>query len=301
MSGSRIVVGIATVGRPEVLARTLNYIHAQTRVPDAVIICAPGHGDIGELTDQGGVSAVSVIIGPRGLTRQRNAIFERCGPDDIVVFFDDDFVPARDYLANVAAVMERDREVIMTTGVVVGDGVCGEGLSFEAAEALLAADAESGARDGPLEDVANGYGCNMSVRMSALAAPDLRFDESLPLYGWLEDVDFGYRLAAHGRIVKAPATRGVHLGVKSGRQSGKRLGYSQIANPVYLARRGRCPWKRALFLMSRNIAANMARSIWPEPWIDRRGRLGGNLLALGDAMGGRLAPDRILSLQTEPK
>jgi GT2 family glycosyltransferase len=69
---------------------------------------------------------------------------------------------------------------------------------------------------------------------------DVMFDERLPLYGWQEDVDLSRRLAAFGTVVKVPAARGVHLSVKLGRNSGVRLGYSQIANPLYLSfkRRG---------------------------------------------------------------
>ena len=34
---------------------------------------------------------------------------------------------------------------------------------------------------------------------------------------------------------------------------------------------------------------NIVRSPWPEPYVDRRGRLRGNLLALRDLMTGRMA------------
>jgi hypothetical protein len=50
-------------------------------------------------------------------------------------------------------------------------------------------------------------------------------------------------------------------------------------------------------LMWRNLVANFARSIYPEPWIDRRGRLKGNLLALKDLVVGDLSPGRIVNLQ----
>jgi hypothetical protein len=56
------------------------------------------------------------------------------------------------------------------------------------------------------------------------------------------------------------------------------------------------PRQYANKIMWRNIAANLARSLYPEPWIDRRGRLKGNLLALVDVMRGRISPGRILQL-----
>ena len=86
------------------------------------------------------------------------------------------------------------------------------------------------------------------------------------------------------------------MGARSGKTSGKRLGYSQIANVIYLWRKGTmCPWlgERLLF---QNIVSNVVRSLWPEPDIDRRGRLVGNLLALRDLVTGRIDPERIEAL-----
>ena len=79
----------------------------------------------------------------------------------------------------------------------------------------------------------------MSIRTSAIGA--LRFDERLPLYGWQEDIDFTSQLRASGRVVGLNTLNGVHLATKSGRISGMKFGYSQIANPVYLVRKGTMP------------------------------------------------------------
>jgi hypothetical protein len=136
----------------------------------------------------------------------------------------------------------------------------------------------------------------MVVRVAAAATDAVRFDENLPLYGWLEDVDFSRRLAHHGAVVRAGALRGVHLGVKRGRQSGLRLGYSQIANPLYLIAKRSMRGDRALALMLRNLAMNLARSLSPEPYVDRRGRLAGNVAALRDLLGLRLHPENVLKL-----
>jgi len=49
-------------------------------------------------------------------------------------------------------------------------------------------------------------------------------------------------------------------------------------------------------LACKNVLGNALRSLRPEPFCDRRGRLRGNLTALVDLVRGRLAPDRILEL-----
>jgi len=179
---------------------------------------------------------------------------------------------------------------------VIADGIKGPGIDLDTARSIVAACA-TGAVDTTFELVEDAYGCNMAVRLAAARAMQCRFDERLPLYGWMEDVDFSRQLARHGRIVRLAGARGVHLGIKQGRQSGVRLGYSQIANPIYLSRKGTCPWPRSLRLMSRNIAANLLRSLTPEPYVDRAGRVAGNLKAFGDLIAGRLDPGRVLELK----
>ena len=59
---------------------------------------------------------------------------------------------------------------------------------------------------------------------------------------------------------------------RAGARSGKRLGYSQVVNPVYLTRKGTMKSGMAADLIVRNVVSNLLRSLKPEPWIDRRGR-----------------------------
>jgi hypothetical protein len=134
----------------------------------------------------------------------------------------------------------------------------------------------------------------MSFRSSLIG--DLRFDERLVLYGWQEDIDFTSQMRSRGRVVCVTSIRGVHLGIKSGRVSGKQFGYSQVANAIYLVRKGTVPASFALPLMFRNIAANLARSLKPESYVDRRGRLMGNLLAIYHVATGRIEPEYILKI-----
>jgi hypothetical protein len=47
-----------------------------------------------------------------------------------------------------------------------------------------------------------------------------------------EDIDFTSQLKRFGRVVGPSTLIGVHLGAKSGRENGIRLGYSLVANPV---------------------------------------------------------------------
>jgi hypothetical protein len=134
----------------------------------------------------------------------------------------------------------------------------------------------------------------MAFRYSAVRG--IAFDERLPLYAWHEDSDFRAQVERRGLFVRAEALWGVHLGHKPGRVRGVALGYSQIANAVYLARKRTVPARFLAKTAGRNVLVNAIRSFRPEPFVDRRGRLLGNLTAMADLVRGRIAPERILEL-----
>jgi GT2 family glycosyltransferase len=291
-----IVVGIATSGRREVLARNVSALASQTRLPDRILICPVKPGDVDEIALRKFPKPTLVVSGPVGLPAQRNRILAECKTDDIIVFFDDDFLADDRYFEHLEALFVSHPDIVAVTGSLIADGARGPGLSLEEGLALLAAYRASSGLGDDLIEYYGTYGCNMAFRLKPVIEHDILFDENLPLYGWQEDIDFSLRVRPYGRIVKSAGLRGVHLGIKLGRTSGVRFGYSQIANPVYLIRKGSMSWRHANKLMWRNIAANIARSFFPEPWIDRRGRLRGNMLALVDIVRGRSSPARILQL-----
>jgi GT2 family glycosyltransferase len=288
----RVAVGIATAGRPHILNQILRELAKQQRPPDVTVVCASSSADVGEIQLE--LPAIVTLFAGRGLAQKRNAILRHLSDLDVLIFLDDDFLVDRDYVAATEAAFASDDAIAMSTGEVIADGVCGPGLDMTKAQlALMTAGSPASAAP---HDVYSAYGCNMSLRLDVARRYQLTFDEQLPLYGWLEDVDFSRRVALHGRIVKVPAARGVHLGVKSARQRGIQLGYSQVANPVYLMRKGTYGARHAAALMSRNILANFGRALWPEAHVDRTGRALGNLRAFADLIDGRLHPQRILSL-----
>lgn len=290
----RIAVGIATAGRRDVVRQTIGLLRDQTRLPDLLVACPLAADKITDSDFPDLPFPVVVTSGPIGLCAQRNAILAKAADCDLIVFFDDDFLAEPHYLEQLEKIFQAETNVVAATGKLLADDVTGPGLTVEQGLNILRSDVSKGS--GVLEPVPGLYGCNMAIRMQYIRDNKLEFDENLPLYGWQEDIDFSLQVAHFGRLVKSDLLMGVHLGVKAGRTSGVRLGYSQIANPVYLSKKGTMSWQHARKLISRNIAANLARSIYPEPWIDRHGRLKGNLLALMDLLRGKASPARILQL-----
>lgn len=286
----RIAVGIATRGRPAILRAAVDQIARQTRPPDRVVICCTGPDDIAGLPD----GVAEIVPAPPGLASQRNVIIDRLADCDAVLFIDDDFLMAPSYVAVTAAILSAHPNIVATTGDPVADGARGPGYGVDQALALIAADPPHD--PSAYAPAPHGYGCNMAIRLTTARTHAIRFDERLPLYAWSEDVDYTHRIGRHGVIAKLYGARGVHLGAKSGRTSGRRLGYSQVANPIYLYFKGSYSFGRAARSVGRNMAMNAARAVRPEPFIDRRGRLRGNALAFADILRGRLAPERILDL-----
>ena len=284
---TRICVGIATRGRPGLIAALVERIRRQSLVPTTIIISASTPSDIAGLPCW---PDVTVLMGTPGLARQRNLILRHVPHGtDVVAFFDDDFVPHADWLASVARTFRDHSSVACITGHVIADGIIGPGIPFSEACALADADRPAGHPD-LIEDY-SPYGCNMAFRCTAIEA--LQFDERLVLYGWLEDRDFGGALARNGwRLVRICDAQGVHMGLKQGRMPGQKLGYSQVMNPIYMIRKGTTTWKAVGNVILRNVAANLLRSMRPEPYVDRWGRLRGNMIAMLDLCRGRLTPER---------
>jgi GT2 family glycosyltransferase len=293
-----VAIGIATSGRRDILNAVLPHVARQDRLPDEIVVCAANAEDVDEEALRATGLNIRLIFAERGLCRQRNQILRNVPEAGILLFLDDDFIMAPSYVGVVERIFASDPAIAMCTGTVDADGILGPGIAVAKALEIIERGRHGPSGEGdPEETVYNAYGCNMAVRMAAVRKKGITFDENLPLYGWLEDVDFSRRMACLGRVVRSRRLRGVHLGTKSGRTSGLRFGYSQIANPIYLMRKKTMGFSPAAAQIARNLAANSTRIFAPEPWVDRKGRLKGNLLAFADLFRGRLAPQNILRLE----
>ncbi|WP_420384417.1 oligosaccharide flippase family protein [Novosphingobium sp.] len=296
----RVAVIIASTGRPGCVGDVIADLRRQTQLPSHIVISVTGPRD---LPPASALVGAEVVISARGAATQRNSGLDHLAAldtdCDVVVFFDDDFVPSRHAIAGMARLFGENPAIVGATGAVLADGIKTPGIPYARAREIVANhDRAYERKHAAVPVMATGtpdlYGCNMAYRLSAIT--DLRFDERLKLYAWQEDVDFSVRTGSRGRLVKTDAFVGVHLGIKSGRTSGVRLGYSQIQNPIYLWRKGTMPTAKAWGLMARNLASNHVRTLWPEPWVDRFGRVRGNWMGFADVLRGRLTPERIEDL-----
>ena len=162
----KIAVAIATTGRPNVVAKTLLRLARQTRAPDQVLVVGAADADLPSRKDSGDVQ---LILSDRGSSKQRNHALDLLGAEfEIVVFFDDDFVPERGFIAGVEQLMAAHPEIVAASGHLLADGFRSAGISFAEADDLIFAYE----RDGPdapyLIDQPGAYGCNMVIRRAAL-------------------------------------------------------------------------------------------------------------------------------------
>ncbi len=291
-----LAVGIPTRGRAAILAETLADLKLQTRPPDRVFVAYFEPSDVADAPERFPDVRFIRGTGPGGSCSQRNCLLEAFGSDfDLIFIQDDDFFAQRDYLDRAVEVFRRDPSVVGLTGKILHNGATGPGYTVEFARSVLGAISSVPTYDQqPPGPTFNTDGCNMAFRLPAIQEHGVRFDEQMPGYGWYEDIDFSRRLLPYGSLVLVPGTQGIHLGAKVGKTSGKRFGYSQVANPIYLAHKGIFRWPDALNRIGRNLVANVAHSVKPEPYIDRHGRLRGNFLGFRDLLRGRLHPGRIL-------
>jgi len=297
METVKTAIIIATKDRPEILRETLQSIRRQTWPAAHVFLSVTSLKDAPADSSPAGVT---ILVGPRGGSAQRNTAIRQV-PLDVhyTAFFDDDMELHPSYLENAVSFLERNSDVVAMSGTLLADG----NTSREAARALVEQDAtwtrEPSLRDrGPHHVL---YACNAVIRSGPLR--QTLFDENLPLYSYGEDYELSLRLKKFGKVGRLSNAVGVHLQTQAARVSGKRYGYAMVANNWYFIKKGVChlaaPWSYVRFflviVLKRlyiNLRDGLSGRLQRDPW----GQLRGNLLALVDIICGRSSPSRILEL-----
>ena len=290
MRDEAIAVIISSVNRPATLHETLLSVLRQRRLPGQIIVSVTSDDDV--LRETRALPGVAVIHCALGLTRQRNGAIDALAPAiELVAFVDDDVELHEGYLERMARVFRDQPEVVLADGRVLADG---HDIARERAREIVAGTDESAGSTREI-GAALVYGCNMMARRRVLAR--IRFDERLPLYGYMEDRDFAFECQRAGRLARCDGATLVHLRPPGGRVSPQRLGFSQIMNPVYLWRKGNClSWRSLAWQVSRPLLVNAALALAPGQKDRRLRLLAGNCLAVFGLLRGHIAPEDIMRL-----
>ncbi len=293
----KIFVIISTLNRPAVLHDTVQSILRQSLVPNQILISSTDPKHV--LLETLALPRVKFVQSPLGSCAQRNTALDALDPDaDLIAFLDDDIELCRSYMQEMAALFKFYPEIIVSSGVMLHDGGRSSRITRERAQELCVThDSTLVPEDVRFAPLDFGYGCNLICRYSR--ARDFRFDERLPLYGWLEDSDFSFRCTQgfHPPVTNLRAFA-VHLGWRSGRVSGLRLGFSTIINPIYLRRKARIFSRRHIVInfWARCLMGNILGLITNDQEYDRAGLLRGNIVGFRHLLSGRCEPERVLQL-----
>ena len=282
-----VAVVIASTGRPEILDQTLNIVFEGSRVPDEIVVALAQESDLPE--DSRNRARAAVYVSPKGLTKQRNfGLSKLRQTHDIVIFVDDDLFVHEDYVENIARNFHDNPELVLIMGHILQNG----DISPEDAIALLKKPVDhsrgcviTSARWGEV------YGANMAFRSDFFDTHE--FDERLPQYSHMEDVDIGTLARRHGKVGYSFDAVCVHLRTPSGRVNNVKLGFCEITNPVYLARKGTVPITAAVFQHCiKTSLTNLLKGVFLGNRVKRE-RLRGNLIAYSMILRGRIYPEHL--------
>jgi GT2 family glycosyltransferase len=298
---STFAVVIASKGRPQILAATVESLKNQT-VPVEHVFCAiTSQDDIEPRT--AAMPQVTTLTCPVGLTRQRNAAIDRVvGQFEVIFFLDDDMQLAPTYIAAAIEFLNDNEQVVGFSGHLLKNG----NVTREEAIALIDSYRDAPNDYRPLFRCRGPHwvmhGCNMVARSRVLKYE--RFDENLPLYGFAEDYEYSLRIRNYGRVGRFRKCVAVHLETPSGRISEKRVGYAMLANNWYFLgkRLTHCstPLLGYLRFAVRLALLEPINNVVSFAFLGRRqraARFQGNLLAIRDILFGVCSPGRINEIE----
>jgi hypothetical protein len=275
---------------------TLLSVSQQTLKPSRILVSTIRDEDVAP--ESRGLPDCHFFTGAKGLCAQLNRVIDEIqGDEDPVCVFDDDVELAPTFVEMLCKAFQAHPDYVALGGAVIYDGAKRlDRISRDEASKQIASyasrhpqSAESLCVEGARNIL---YGCNMCFRREALVAE--RFDEELPLYSWLFEVDICRRLHRSGRVGNVPSAAVAHLASLGKKMSGVKMGYSQVCNPYYLWTRKRT-MSCAEFCRhtAQALASNTLRMLNFADPVDRLGRLKGNLLALWEISWCKSRPNRI--------
>jgi glycosyltransferase involved in cell wall biosynthesis len=279
---------IATLGRPEILRRTIESVARANPSPRELIVVDGDQGRSSEPATRGSFGfPIVYITAARGLPKQRNAGIDRAA-GDVLVFVDDDVeIPT-----NTFAVLGRvftDRSVLGATARILEPHSDRIGKKHSPVRRLLPGGGEEGrfTRFGyprrliDLEterDIDFMHGSFMAIRTDV--ARDVRFDERLPGYALAEDEDFSYRVSRRGRIRFVPELHVLHAKEGHGSRDARAFGRTVVVNRAYLFRKNFRGGGLARLQFTMLILLFMAHRLVNREWGELRGLVEGSFASL---------------------
>jgi glycosyltransferase involved in cell wall biosynthesis len=282
---------IVTKGRPAVLREALECLHTALPADGEIIVVdgdaeRSGEAAVRRVDGHDGGPPIRYIAGVSGICSQRNAGLDAAA-GDVVIFTDDDCLPANGYYDALTRAYASP-DVVGVTGrvlqrqatrigsdvhsplrrVVLGAGRQGSMTSFGFRRPIVDLDTPRSIEFMP--------GGNMSARRAV--ALEVGFDEQLQQlsgYSLCEDDDFSYRLSRKGVIQYAPAAAVHHRSVGEQARIRRELDRAVVVNRTYLFRKNFQPTLRSRLGFAALIVMLFGHRILNREWQGVRGLLEG--------------------------
>jgi GT2 family glycosyltransferase len=301
MSGMRAKAAyiVATKDRPGELRRLFQSLEAQTRFPDEVIVVDGGRESVEPLCRSARAFPVRYLRSlPPSAARQRNLGLAAVGPEaDFVGFLDDDVVLESSAVAEMSGFWES-----------AGDDIAGAAFTMRNHPALAWPSVKRTTvaemlglycrREGAVSKA--GFQTMIGQPRTTVYADWLpsgasvwrkdifsrfRFDEWFRGYGYLEDLDFSYRVGKAFRLAVVAGAGYCHLPAAEGRGSGFEFGVREVLNRVYFVRKNpELSLVKCYMALTVRLAMNMALIV-QESNFYFLGRAWGNLIGLARTFG----------------
>jgi GT2 family glycosyltransferase len=283
-----VAIIIPSFGRRAMLEETLHDLFTHIGKDDKIVVITCRDEDSPSFTWPNLVS----ISGRRGSSCQRNSglDFLKQGSDVFraILFIDDDVVLAPEFLRNLANYHSTYPAAAGFTCHLIADGAVSHEIPRIEAHEL----ASKWRQTSDMESFIPATSPYVAFSIKGDLIGELRFDERLAEYGFMEDWDFFARLRGYGDTGYAANCGLVHLATGAGRTSHRKFGFSQITNPLYLTKKGSLPSKECLKHLCTAVAANFA-GIYIS---SRRQRLIGNFLAFWYALRSGPSPEIVAKI-----
>jgi GT2 family glycosyltransferase len=288
MSSARptITAVVCTRHRPDDLARVLASLAWQTDRCDEVVVVDDAsverRDEVPSVVAASGLDVTMLRKDVPGLTASRNLAVQHA-TTDLVMFLDDDVVLRPDYVAVVRDAFASDPTLAGAGGSVDDEHVyearwlrSALGVPGRATGRVHRSGWSAPLPRGRTATVEHLIGCNMTFRTEVLRRTP--FDEAFLGYALGEDLDLSHRLHLSGhRLVALGDARLWHLTALP--RHDRAWGYREVAiRPIVAGRR----FNRLRFALAALTFAAVGAVRNPE-------RARGNLAALRDVLGGRVA------------
>jgi GT2 family glycosyltransferase len=238
---------ICTKDREQDLMECVDSITAQTLLPEELVIVDAGRENGLEAKVEERLKKTSIqlryIRTEPGLTRQRNlGVKHSCG--DIVFFFDDDVVLYKDYLENIVQMYSSCQNENLGG---VGGNIVNMKYSpwywrvFNKVFLIYQHGSLLPAHTHFFDEVRQVKvlsGCNMSYKREVFKESE--FDENVPGYALMEDVDFSFRVSQKYNLKVTPQAKVIHKQSPVSRDKISKYIQMQNYNSFYLFMKN-CP------------------------------------------------------------